>query len=91
MRFRRQTDEKQTTQSQYPVQGKGGPGGNLPSESPPDMILIYDKLENHKGEIRHVLFADYRTLTPNEQEFQKAIDRDNQFRRELGLPEKPGW
>ena len=54
----------------------------------PEMVVIYDKRENHAGGFRHVGWADGTVKKMTEEEFQEAIEKDNQGRRELGLVEK---
>ena len=56
---------------------------------PEEMILAYDKFQNHLGQLRHVVFADGHVEKMTELDFQQAVARDNQQRRTLGLPEKP--
>ncbi|MCP4711946.1 MAG: hypothetical protein GY869_25275 [Planctomycetes bacterium] len=64
-------------------------GADLKGTAPGFMILAYDKFENHQGETRNVLFADYsvKRMT-DEEDFQQAISRDNQQRLQMGLAEK---
>ena len=76
-------------------------GAGLCASSPADMIVAYDKCGNH-GTERNVLFvanwAKQRkfgipgAMLYSAEEFKRAIDRDNQLRRELGMPasEVPG-
>lgn len=64
-------------------------GNDLTVASPADMILVYDKYNNHKGENRNVLFVGYNVERINEEDFPQAIDHDNELRRQMGLPEKP--
>jgi len=54
-----------------------------------DMIIAYDKIDNHNGQYRNVLFVRTQVKKMTEQEFTKAIAQDNAERRKLGLPEKP--
>ncbi len=54
---------------------------------PPKMVLLYDKLENHKRAGRHVMFNDTSTEWVTEVRFQELIRQDNAQRREKGLPE----
>ncbi len=64
-------------------------GSDLTSEAGAQMILAYDKYENHDGEVRNVLFGDMHVDKLEEDEFLKAIEKDNELRRKMGLPEKP--
>jgi prepilin-type processing-associated H-X9-DG protein len=64
-------------------------GADLNDKVPSTMILIHDKLQKHQGRFVDVFFADGHVEQLNEQEFQKAIERDNESRRQLELPEKP--
>ena len=63
-------------------------GDDLYPYAPDEMILAYDKHPFHKGR-RNLLFANGQVHRPPEPAFLKALDYDNQFRRELGLTEKP--
>lgn len=62
-------------------------GGDLSSNHSSQLIVAYDKYEIHDT-MRNVLFADFSIKGMTEAEFQKAIEIDNQYRRQLGLPEK---
>lgn len=64
-------------------------GSDLNEEAAPQMVLAYDKRDNHQGEARNVLFADGHVQKMTEQEFQVAIQSDNEVRRGAGLAEKP--
>ena len=64
-------------------------GGDLDDTCPPDMILLYDRQGNHPDNTRCVCFIDSHVETMTEEEFQLAIDKDNEHRRSLGLPELP--
>ena len=64
-------------------------GEDLTSSASGDMILAYDKFENHNGECRNVLFASFAVKRMTEDVFQQAIAIDNLIRRQKGLPEKP--
>ncbi len=52
------------------------------------MILIYDKLENHDGEVTKVLCVDGHVLTADRDALMICIEMDNKLRRKLGLTEK---
>lgn len=54
----------------------------------PMMILAYDSAGAHRGG-RTVVFVDGHVEWTNEAHFAELIARDNQLRREHGLPEKP--
>ncbi|MCP4707742.1 MAG: hypothetical protein GY869_03880 [Planctomycetes bacterium] len=68
-------------------------GNDLPMDASDETILIYDKKGNHLEDdsefIRHVLFADFKVRRIEIDNFAAVINRDNELRRELGLPEKP--
>lgn len=55
-------------------------GDDLDESCPSYMVLIYDKYENHDGQFRNVLFGDGHVESMSEQEFQAAIDIDNNYR-----------
>ena len=63
-------------------------GCDLYPNSPKQMILAYDKNPLHKGR-RNILFADGRVERPKEKIFLKAIEEDNHYREQSGLPTKP--
>jgi prepilin-type processing-associated H-X9-DG protein len=54
----------------------------------PWMITVYEKLSNHEGG-RNVLFLDGHVEWVPEERFQELIKRDNEYRREKGLPVLP--
>ncbi|MFC1782237.1 hypothetical protein ACFL02_01460 [Planctomycetota bacterium] len=68
-------------------------GYDLPVDAPEDMLVAYDKKDNHIHKnvelYRNVLFANWSVRRIEEKEFAALIDRDNELRRELGLVEKP--
>ncbi len=65
-------------------------GADLNASAHSDLILAYDKYENHGDQSRNVLFANCRVETMTEAEFQAAIDWDNEYRRNTyNLAEKP--
>ena len=64
-------------------------GSDLLADSPDEMIVAYDKIENHNSEFRYVLFFNGDIKQLEEKDFQVHIGRDNEMRRELGLDEKP--
>lgn len=64
-------------------------GADLNETSDPEMIVAYDKYDNHNGEERNVLFADGHVDRCQEEQFQELIRKDNELRRKTGLPEIP--
>ena len=64
-------------------------GSDLSGDFPGEMIVAYDKIENHNSEYRNVLFFNGAVRQLDEKVFQVHIGRDNEMRRELGLEEKP--
>jgi len=62
-------------------------GVDLKGQERPEWIVLHDKAGNHHN-VRNVLFADGHVNKLKMAEFQKAIEKDNQIRREIGLPEK---
>ncbi|MFC1760507.1 hypothetical protein ACFL6U_00320 [Planctomycetota bacterium] len=50
------------------------------------MIMAYDKLVNHSHQGRNVLFMDGHVEWMTEEAFQKAIGKDNAYRKEKALP-----
>jgi len=63
-------------------------GNDLPADANGELIVAYDKYENHKGECRNVLFYNSSVKRLEELFFEGAIERDNEIRRDIGLPEK---
>ncbi|MBN1764599.1 MAG: hypothetical protein JW860_05025 [Sedimentisphaerales bacterium] len=64
-------------------------GADLEDNACAEMILAYDKLSYHNNQGRNVLWADGHVEWMREEDFQKAIEKDNQFRRKNNLPEIP--
>ncbi|MCK4628404.1 MAG: hypothetical protein KAT56_05335 [Sedimentisphaerales bacterium] len=64
-------------------------GADLDASASMNMILVYDKLQYHRGKYRNVVFADSHVERMTEDAFRKAIELDNKYRRKLKLPEKP--
>ena len=66
-------------------------GSDLTVEKVQPMVIVaYDKYENHQGDCRNVLFADAHIERMEQEEaFLQAVERDNAWRREHGLAEKP--
>ena len=60
-------------------------GGDLDSTADRQMILMYEKPQNHQGQIRNVLFADGHVEDMTEEKFQRALQRDNELRKQNGL------
>jgi prepilin-type processing-associated H-X9-DG protein len=63
-------------------------GATLTTSDTPWMITVYEKLSNH-GDGRNVLFLDSHVEWVSEERFQELIKRDNDYRREKGLPVLP--
>jgi len=63
-------------------------GATLTTSDTPWMITVYEKLSNH-GDGRNVLFLDAHVEWVSEERFQELIKRDNEYRREKGLPVLP--
>jgi len=73
------------TRDSYVYRGRG-----LNCSHSPDLIVLYDKRENHYGtNHRNVLFLDSRVEWVEEERFQELIRQDNAYRRKKGLPELP--
>jgi prepilin-type processing-associated H-X9-DG protein len=64
-------------------------GADLTGLVDSQMVVAYDKYDNHDGEARNVLFAGGHVERYDEEGFQKLIRKDNELRRKMGLPEKP--
>jgi prepilin-type processing-associated H-X9-DG protein len=60
-------------------------GASITTSDTPWMIMVYEKLSNH-GSGRNVLFLDSHVEWVLEERFQELIKRDNEYRREKGLP-----
>ncbi|MFB0554626.1 MAG: hypothetical protein ACETWQ_15090 [Phycisphaerae bacterium] len=63
-------------------------GASITTSDTPWMIMVYEKLSNH-GDGRNVLFLDSHVEWVPEERFQELIKRDNDYRREKGLPVLP--
>ena len=63
-------------------------GATITTSDTPWMITVYEKLSNHGGG-RNVLFLDSHVEWVSEERFQELIKRDNEYRREKGLPVLP--
>ncbi len=63
-------------------------GATITTSDTPWMITVYEKLSNH-GSGRNVLFLDSHVEWVSEERFQELIKRDNDYRREKGLPVLP--
>lgn len=64
-------------------------GASLTTSAPPWMITVYEKAGNHGGDGRNVLFLDSHVEWLTEEKFQEEIKKDNEYRREKGLPILP--
>jgi len=62
-------------------------GDDLYGGVPKEMVVAYDKRPCHKGR-RNILFASGQVSRQPEKIFQKSIEKDNQLRRLLNLPQK---
>ncbi|MBN1765293.1 MAG: hypothetical protein JW860_08560 [Sedimentisphaerales bacterium] len=60
-------------------------GADLPKNSPPDMILVYDKFGTHEDRYRDVLFTNGNIEIMSERVFHKGLARDNELREKMGL------
>jgi prepilin-type processing-associated H-X9-DG protein len=60
-------------------------GAGLTTSAIPMMITVYEKAGNHAGG-RNVLFLDSHVEWVTEERFQELIKKDNEYRREKGLP-----
>ena len=63
-------------------------GADLTISVPPTMIVASDRANAHRGG-RNVLFLDGHVEWTNEENFAEFVKKDNEIRRERGLPEKP--
>lgn len=63
-------------------------GATITIKDTPWMITVYGKQNNHEGG-RNVLFLDGHVEWVSEERFQEIIKRDNDYRREKGLPVLP--
>jgi len=63
-------------------------GASITTSDTPWMITVYEKQSNHGGG-RNVLFLDSHVEWVPEERFQELIKRDNDYRREKGLPVLP--
>jgi prepilin-type processing-associated H-X9-DG protein len=64
-------------------------GASLTTSAPPWMITVYEKAGNHGEDGRNVLFLDSHVEWMTETKFREDIEKDNQYRREKGLPVLP--
>jgi len=64
-------------------------GADLNDSVDSQMIVAYDKYDNHDGEARNVLFAGGYVERVEEEAFQELIRKDNELRRKMGLTEIP--
>jgi len=63
-------------------------GASITTSDTPWMITVYEKSGNHAGG-RHVLFLDSHVEWVSEERFQELIKKDNEYRRQKGLPVLP--
>ena len=63
-------------------------GADLDGSVSGEMIVMYDRQENHGGEGGNVLFVDSQVRFVRVEEMVDLVERDNELRRELGLVEK---
>ncbi|GAF69102.1 unnamed protein product [marine sediment metagenome] len=63
-------------------------GASITTSDTPGMITVYEKLSNH-GDGRNVLFLDSHVEWVPEERFQELIKKDNEYRRQKGLPVLP--
>lgn len=68
----------------YIYRGKGLTTSHIPS-----MITVYETAGNHDGDGRNVLFLDSHVEWVTEERFQELIKKDNEYRRQKGLPILP--
>ncbi len=64
-------------------------GADLNASVDSEMIVAYDKHDNHDGEARNILFAGGQVERHEEDAFQELIRKDNELRRRMGLAEIP--
>ncbi|MHC4300215.1 MAG: hypothetical protein ACYS7Y_23315 [Planctomycetota bacterium] len=64
-------------------------GAGLTTSAIPMMVTVYETAGNHGEEGRNVLFLDSHFEWVTEEQFQKYIEDDNEYRRKKGLPVLP--
>ncbi len=64
-------------------------GAGLTTSAIPMMITVYETAGNHDGDGRNVLFLDMHVEWVTEERFRDLIERDNEYRKEKGLPVLP--
>lgn len=62
-------------------------GAGLSSKDPAQLIVAFDKSENHRGNGRNVLFLDGHVDWVWADRFKEVIEADNKIRRKARLPE----
>lgn len=64
-------------------------GAGLTTSAIPMMVTVYETADNHGENGRNVLFLDSHVDWLTEEKFREAIEKDNEYRREKGLPVLP--
>jgi len=64
-------------------------GTSLTTSAIPSMVTVYETAGNHGEDGRNVLFLDSHVEWMTEEQFREAIKKDNEYRREKGLPILP--
>ncbi|UCE48735.1 MAG: hypothetical protein JSW47_01035 [Phycisphaerales bacterium] len=64
-------------------------GAGLTTSAIPSMVIVYEEAGNHGRDGRNVLFLDSHVEWVTEERFQEYIKKDNEYRREKGLPVLP--
>ena len=64
-------------------------GAGLTTSAIPMMITVYETAGNHGEDGRNVLFLDSHVEWVTEDRFQELVKKDNEYRREKGLPVLP--
>ena len=62
---------------------------DLPLNPPAQLILAHDRYPIHTADRLNTLFADGQVKPLTQEEFNTAIQKDNQARTQLNLPTKP--
>ncbi|MHC4629379.1 MAG: hypothetical protein ACYTDV_20570 [Planctomycetota bacterium] len=64
-------------------------GAGLTTSAIPMMVTVYETAGNHGEDGRNVLFLDSHVEWVTEERFQELIKKDNEYRRQKGLPVIP--